>query len=88
MSGALAVVGRHSMPDCQPFRDEVHFAVRIVVRRMFAKLAVAGLAAASIISAAPLVQKRQSESKPDIDVIILNYALTLEHLENAFYRDT
>ncbi|CAD6908123.1 unnamed protein product, partial [Tilletia laevis] len=55
---------------------------------MFAKLAVAGLAAASVISAAPLVEKRQSESKPDIDVIILNYALTLEHLENAFYRDT
>ncbi|KAK0526070.1 hypothetical protein OC834_000731 [Tilletia horrida] len=55
---------------------------------MFAKLAVAGLAAASIVSAAPVVEKRQAASKPDIDTIILNYALTLEHLENAFYRDS
>ncbi|KAK0554777.1 hypothetical protein OC846_000538 [Tilletia horrida] len=54
---------------------------------MFAKLAVAGLAAASLVAGAPL-EKRQDASKPDIDTIILNYALTLEHLENAFYRDS
>jgi len=49
---------------------------------MFAKLAVAGLAAA------PLEKRQAAESKPAIDTVILNYALTLEHLENAFYRDS
>ncbi|CAL3969130.1 hypothetical protein PZA11_006240 [Diplocarpon coronariae] len=39
-------------------------------------------AAATITSAAPT--RRQASS--DIDAVILQYALTLEHLENAFYK--
>lgn len=42
-------------------------------------IALAGLAA---VSAAPT--KRQAST--DIDAVILQYALTLEHLENAFYK--
>ncbi|KAK0557318.1 hypothetical protein OC846_000537 [Tilletia horrida] len=53
------------------------------------KLAVAGLALfASAVNAAPVPQKKAAAKKPDIDTIILNYALTLEHLENAFYRES
>lgn len=41
---------------------------------------VAGLGAV----ASSAIQKRQT---PDIDAVILNYALTLEHLENRFYAN-
>ncbi|KAL3418803.1 hypothetical protein PVAG01_09024 [Phlyctema vagabunda] len=45
---------------------------------------VAALAAASTVSAGPL-GKRQAAAITDVD--ILNYALTLEHLESKFYRE-
>ncbi|KUJ09909.1 uncharacterized protein LY89DRAFT_266061 [Mollisia scopiformis] len=49
----------------------------------FSAIAAAVTGLLSIASAAPT--KRQSAST-DIDAIILQYALTLEHLENAFYK--
>ena len=41
-------------------------------------------AAAGVSNAAPLIVERQATQVTDD--IILNYALTLEHLENTFYR--
>jgi len=43
------------------------------------------LAVLGLVSAAP-IEKRQSSNMTDIDVTILQYALTLEHLEDTFYR--
>jgi len=48
-------------------------------------LSIVALAAASAVSAGPIVAKRQAAAITDAD--ILNYALTLEHLEDKFYRE-
>ncbi|CCF50364.1 related to stress response protein rds1p [Ustilago hordei] len=55
---------------------------------MLTKYAVLAAAAAAAVTAAPVVEKRAAAGQADIDSVILNYALTLEHLENAFYRDS
>ncbi|KAJ1019255.1 hypothetical protein NDA13_006175 [Ustilago tritici] len=55
---------------------------------MLTKYAVLAAAAAAAVTAAPVVEKRAAAGQADIDAVILNYALTLEHLENAFYRDS
>ena len=54
---------------------------------MLTKYAILAATAAAAVAAAP-AQKRAAAGQADIDVVILNYALTLEHLENAFYRDS
>ncbi|MCJ1364532.1 hypothetical protein MMC16_003643 [Acarospora aff. strigata] len=50
----------------------------------FSQSVVALVAAAGLSTASPVV-KRQEYSVTDVD--ILNYALTLEHLEDKFYRE-
>ncbi|MDQ3542101.1 MAG: ferritin-like domain-containing protein [Chloroflexota bacterium] len=65
---------------------------RLVSRRTLmgtgSKLAIGGAVAAAVASSpalARVVAAQDDEFEDDID--ILNYALTLEHLEYAFYRD-
>ncbi|KAI9768996.1 MAG: hypothetical protein M1840_004592 [Geoglossum simile] len=54
----------------------------------FFNAVVAGVLAAGLSTAAPLVAEREEYSAPPAitDDQILNYALTLEHLEDTFYR--
>jgi len=51
---------------------------------MFASAIISGLLALSVVSASPIALTKRAEMTPT-DVDILQYALTLEHLENAFY---
>lgn len=44
------------------------------------------LAATVFVSAAPAVVDKRATTTQNIDTVILNYALTLEHLEGAFYK--
>jgi len=54
----------------------------------FLQKAAAALALVSLTSAAPAVKRDNgSGSSGPSDAVILNYALTLEHLEAAFYRE-
>merc|ERR1711964_524967 len=53
-----------------------------ILKMRFSTAAVALTAIVSGVTAAPT--KRQDTG--DIDAVILQYALTLEHLENAFYK--
>ncbi|CEH14165.1 hypothetical protein CBOM_02039 [Ceraceosorus bombacis] len=49
-------------------------------------LAFLALAAAAVAAPAS-IERRAEPGQANIDDVILNYALTLEHLENAFYKE-
>jgi len=56
-------------------------------RRKFLTGSAALLAGGALAAALPRVAQAHTTGNPPIDVDVLNYALTLEHLEYAFYRD-
>lgn len=56
-------------------------------RRRFLAGSAALLGGGALLSALPGVAKAHETGDPPTDVDVLNYALTLEHLEYAFYRD-
>ncbi len=62
---------------------------RLISRRSLLKISAAGALTLGVASALPM--SRMSAFAQDIalasDLDVLNYALTLEHLEYAFYRD-
>ena len=56
-------------------------------RRKFLAGSAALLGGGALMAAFPGVAKAHETADPPTDVDVLNYALTLEHLEYAFYRD-
>ena len=55
-------------------------------RRRFLAGSAAALAGGALV-AVPGVAQAHTTPEPPTDIAVLNYALTLEHLEYAFYRD-
>ena len=56
-------------------------------RRKFLTGSAALLAGGALAAALPGTAQAHKTGNPPTDVDVLNYALTLEHLEYAFYRD-
>jgi rubrerythrin len=56
-------------------------------RRRFLAGSAALLGGGALVAALPGVAKAHGTPEPPTDIDVLNYALTLEHLEYAFYRD-
>ncbi|MDQ3513774.1 MAG: ferritin-like domain-containing protein [Chloroflexota bacterium] len=66
-------------------RDERH---RLQSRRGLITTSAKAIGAGALLSAVPMVRARGVAAQDFADdVDVLNYALTLEHLEYAFYRD-
>ena len=56
-------------------------------RRRFLAGSAALLGGGALVASLPGVAKAHETPEPPTDIDVLNYALTLEHLEYAFYRD-